>query len=228
MGRSMRAGSRLIALGLVIAVGRAGADEPLLVETFGEGWESRWSLSGLAPEDYRVREGGIEVRVVPTERDELGGLLKIDLKRSTSETLIGSVRVTVIEGELPRGAAAGLAAMDGDEPVFSVWKTNQDGYLLFSPGLPEFVGKEGDEEDPSGYAVKYWPANEQAGPLRVIVRDDYAHFQVGPSDDERYLNLFHSAILPSRGDIGFALRVRDGDPEHPCWVRFEEVRFEAN
>jgi hypothetical protein len=227
MLRSLLAGSLSIALGLAADLGQAVGDEPPVVEEFGEGWESRWTLSGLGPEDYRVRNGGIEVRVVPTERDELGGMLMIDLKRSTEDTLIGSVCVTVIEGELPRGASAGLAAARPGAPFFSVWKTNQDGYLLLSPGQPEYVGDDGEEGDPSEYAVKYWPATERAGPLRVIVRDDYAYFQVGPSDAGTYLNPFHSAILPSRGDVGFALRVRGGDPDRPCWVRFDQVRFET-
>ena len=65
---------------------------------------------------------------------------------------------------------------------------NVDGHLAFSPGEDEFIGKEGTEGDPQQYALNFWPANNEFGCSRMIVRGDYGFFQVGPSKEGKNLN----------------------------------------
>jgi len=95
---------------------------------------------------------------------------------------------------------------------------------VFSPGNVEFIGEEGEEGDPQQYALKFWPANEVYGPLRIIVRGDYGHFQVGPSQKGKYLNFFHSALRKNEPKRGFCLSASGGPSDRDHWVRFDNFR----
>ena len=71
-----------------------------------------------------------------------------------------------------------LILLDADGPSFTVRKTNIDGYFVLAPGEPEFIGQSGEEGDPSNFTVKYWPAVDKVGPLRIIVRGHYAYYGI--------------------------------------------------
>jgi len=72
--------------------------------------------------------------------------------------------------------------------------------------------------------VNYWPARESAGPLRIIVRGNYAYFQTGPDTKGKFRNYFHSAIRQSEHGLGFALFAEGLDPDSNCWIRFDNFR----
>lgn len=201
-----------------------GAQELLFEDRFETELSDKWEFVGLDRQDVRVREGALEIRLETATDPKSPRLLKVNLPFSTSESVVASVDVTVIGEPLPRGAMAGLCLTASEGPEFTVRKTNIDGFFVFAPGEVEFIGKEGGEGDPGKYTVKYWPADESFGPLRVIVRGDYAHFQVGPSKEGGYKNLFHSAITPSAQGMGFGLTVvasKDFEPVGEPWVRFD-------
>ena len=103
-------------------------------------------------------------------------------------------------------------------------KQLKHGRLVSSPGRYDFIGKPGEEGEPSKYTVKYWPADKDAGALRIIVRSNYAHFQVGPSSEGRYLNFFHSAIGTDEKERGFCLVAAGGPKDAVHWVRFDNFR----
>jgi hypothetical protein len=150
--------------------------------------------------------------------------VKVDLPFTTEGTVEASVEVSVAGEPLRRGEFAGLCLADQDGPVFTARKTNIDGYYVFAPGEVEFIGQPGQEGDPGRYTVKYWPADEAAGALRVIVRGHYAYFQVGPSADGRYKTFFHSAVHESDKGLGFGLRAAGGTGDGERWVRFDNFR----
>jgi hypothetical protein len=195
----------------------------LFEDTFDERLSDRWQVIGLDKDDYRVHDGALEVRVQPDRPGALP-MLKVDLPFTTAGTVEASVDVSVVDGPLRRGEFAGLCLTDPAGPEFTVRKTNIDGYFVFAPGEPEFIGEEGQEGDPGKYTVKYWPADEAAGPLRIIVRGDYAYFQVGPSAEEKYQTFFHSAISSADEGLGFGLRAAGGDDGGERWVRFDNFR----
>lgn len=202
------------------------AEDPLFEDTFDKGLSDKWKAVGLKSEDYRIRDGALEIRLQPNKQDGGTPMLKVDLPFKTSDTLTASVDVTVVGPPLPRGAWAGLALTGQKGERFTVRKTNLDGYFVFAPGEVGFIGKKGEEGDPGKYTVKYWPADKSAGPLRIIVRGDYAYFQVGPSSTDEYKTLFHTAISKSDSGMGFGLMAVGGVSDVEQWVRFDNFRVQ--
>ena len=155
-------------------------------------------------------------------------MLMVLLPFDTAETVIASVELTPLDRFTEPGEAAGLFLTDADSREFGAKKMNVNGHLVFSPGEDEFIGKEGTEGDPQQYALRFWPANSEFGALRIIVRGDYGHFQVGPSKEGKYLNFFHSALRPKEPKRGFALSAFGGPTDKEHWVRFHNFRVVRN
>ena len=200
------------------------ADELLFEDSFENGLSEKWQVVGLSQDEYRVRDGGFEMRVQSEKRGQIEPMLRIELPFNTSESVIASVDVTTLDEPLERGEFAGLALTHNGRVSFRVRKTNIDGYFVFAPGEPEFIGKSGEEGDPGKYTVKYWPADKSAGPMKIIVRGEYAYFQVGPSTDDKYQTFFHSAIEEGKDGMGFALVAAGSTDEKTRWVRFDNFR----
>lgn len=203
---------------------RCHGQDLLFEDTFDNELSDKWQVVGLNREDYRVREGALELRVKRLDADQPRPMLKVDLPFSTADTVIASVDVTVIGESLHRGELAGLCLLDPRGVAFTARKTNIDGHFVLAPGEVDFTGKPGQEGDPGKYTVKYWPADESFGPLRIIVRGHYAHFQAGPSADSEYKTFFHSAIRESDEGMGFGVTVTGGAGDGDRWVRFDNFR----
>lgn len=198
-------------------------DEPAFIDSFDEGLSPQWQVIGMEPEDYRIRNGGLEIRVGSSQ----DGMRRVRVPFSVGpdETAASSVEVTIVEGELERGESAGIQFYRDDLVLFSVRKTNINGFLVLSPAEVKFEGEPGEEGDPNLYSTKYWPANAERGPLRILIQGSYAFFQVGPSTDGEYGNYFHSAISDEPGESGFELFVESEREESDCWVRFDNVKL---
>lgn len=195
-------------------------EEVLFEDTFDNGLSDKWKISGKLGEDYRVRDGSIELRIQRGAKTV--PVLSVNLPFTTQDTVVASVTVKPL-GELKRGEEAGLGLLHNGDFEFSVKKTNIDGYRVFAPGEVQFLGKVGREGDLSEYAVKYWPSRESDGSLRIIVRSHYAHFQVGPSKEGEYKTFFHSAIEENRKGMGFGL-FTSGKVDADGWVQFDNFR----
>jgi hypothetical protein len=193
-------------------------------DSFDDGLSDQWQISGLEAADYRVHDGALEVRVKAVPTGQPRPMLFVNLPFTTTDTLVASVEVTVVGERLRRGELAGLCLTHNGDPEFTVRKTDIDGYFVFAPGEPDFIGQPGEEGDPSHYTVKYWPAQESFGPLNVMVRGDYAYFQVGPSSSGEYRTFFHSAIQEADEGLGFGLIVDGGSGDGERWVRFDNFR----
>jgi hypothetical protein len=204
-----------------------GAEELLFEDTFDKQLSDKWEI-GLSKDDYRIRNGALEIRVQPGELDNKTPMLKVKLPFRTADSVIASVEVTIVDQPLARHEFAGLSLLDSEGLSFSVRKENIDGHFLLAPGNVDFLGKAGEEGDPAKYSVKYWPADKAAGPLRIIVRDDYAHFQVGPSTEGKYQTFFHSAIGKNDAGNGFSLMAAGSSGNTAHWVRFDNFRIVRN
>lgn len=199
--------------------------QPVLFEdNFDRGLSDRWQAVGLDRADYRIRDGALELRLQPVRPKQPRPMLKVNLPFKTADTVIASVDVTIAGEPLRRGELAGLCLTDRDGSLFTVRKTNIDGYFVLAPGEVDFIGTPGQEGDPGKYTVKYWPADEAFGPLRIVVRGDYAHFQVGPSSDGKYRTFFHSAIQETNEGLGFGIFATGEPGEGERWVRFDNYR----
>ncbi len=206
----------------------ATGEDVLFEDNFDGALSPKWQAVGLAKDDYRIRDSGLEIRVQPGRRTRDTPMLLVLLPFKTSESVIASVEVTPLDQFTSPDESAGLFLTDADTREFGAEKRNLDGHLVFSPGNDEFIGEEGEEGDPQQYALKFWPANEVDGPLRIIVREHYAHFQVGPSRKGKYLNFFHSALRENEPKRGFCLSASGGPSDRDHWVRFDNFRVIRN
>lgn len=214
----------LIVFSCTLPLSACHAADVLFEDTFDGKLSDKWEVVGLENEDYRVRNGALEIRLKPETREKRP-MLKVALPFTTEGPVIASVEVSVVDEPLGRGEMAGLRLLDAEGPSFTVRKTNIDGYFVLAPGEPEFIGQPGDEGDPSNFTVKYWPAVDKVGPLRIIVRGHYAYFQTGPTAAGKYQTYFHSAIREHQDGLAFALfAVGDNKDDQERWVRFDNFK----
>ncbi|MEZ6143022.1 MAG: hypothetical protein R3B84_20855 [Zavarzinella sp.] len=204
------------------------ADDVLFEDNFDSGLSPKWKVVGLKKEDYRLKDGGLEMRVHPGRAAKETPMLMVLLPFDTSESVTASVELKVLDRFTEQAESAGLFLTDEASREFSAEKMNVNGHLVFSPPHVEFIGKEGTEADPQQYALKFWPANDECGALRIIVRGDYGYFQVGPSKEGKYLNFSHSALRRKEPKRGFALSTSGGPIDKEHWVRFDNFRVVRN
>jgi len=223
----MRSRSLLLALVLPTLPLSAAAGEVLFEDNFDSGLSPKWQIIGFEKDDYRLRDGGLEIRV-PTTLKEGATLpmIKVVLPFASDDTVFASVDVTPLDRFTRDGEFAGLYLTDEDGPEFAAKKMQLDGRLVFAPGDVDFRGKEGEEGDPSKYAQIYLAATPDDGPVRILVDRGYAFFQVGPNvkDKGRYLNFFYSAIQGNRKERGFCLTASGAPAGAEHWVRFDNFR----
>ena len=215
-------------LQIFAAAQMAVAQEVLFEDTFDNGLSPTWTIVGLKKDDYRVKDGGLEMRVQPGRPTEDTPMLKVLLPFETSETVSASVELTLLDSFTEPCESAGLFLIDESSREFGAEKMYLNGHLVFSPSQVEYIGKDGSEGDPQQYALKFWPANDACGALKIIVRDDYGFLQVGPSKDGEYLNFFHSALRPKEPKRGFCLSASGGPTDASHWVRFDNFRVTRN
>jgi hypothetical protein len=199
-------------------------EDILFKDNFEKGLSEKWKAVGLKESDYRVRDGGLEIRVQPGKLTRETPMLKIILPFTSADSVAASVKVTVLDEFTKDREFAGIFLCDETGLEFGAKKERIDGKLVFAPGKYQFKGKTGEEGDPSKHEVRYTVENKEAGPLRILVHRGNAFFQVGPSKDGKYLDFFDSALREEEKERGFCL-VAVGAPdgkEH--WVRFEDFR----
>lgn len=199
-------------------------DELLFEDNFDAGLSEKWRIIGLEKTDYRVRDGALEIRLRPWNEKLPQPMLKVDLPFGTADSVVASVDVHVEHETMKRGEHAGISLNDRVGVSFTGRVTNIDGHILLAPGQVEFIGKPDEEGNPGKYTVKYWPADKDYGPLRILVRGHYAHFQVGPSKDGNYKTFFHSALRESNDGLGFGLYATGESDDANRWVRFDNFR----
>lgn len=200
------------------------AENVLFEDNFDDGLSDQWQLVGIQDQDIRIRDGGLELRVQPSKLTPDTPMLKVILPFTSADTLIASVEITLIDRFTEPSEFAALYLFDDTGLEFGARKQRLDGFLVFSPGNVKFIGPPGEEGDPTQYALKYWPARNESGPLRIIVRDQYASFQVGPSSRGEYLNFLSSAIRKDAKERGFSLVAAGGPNDGAHWVRFDNLR----
>ena len=210
---------------LVVLGGSARADDVLFEDTFKDALSPKWQVVGLDKKDYRIKDGGLEMRVQNGVFKKDPPMLKIVLPFKASDTATASVRVTPLDGFTADGERAGLYLMADGSRDFSAEKKRVNGKLVFSPGKQTFKGKKGEEGDRSKYDVTYTDAAEEAGLLRIIVEQGrHGYFQVGPSAKKEYTTFFYSAVEDEAKERGFCLAAGGAPDKADHWVRFTNFK----
>lgn len=209
---------------LAFAAPNCFAEDVVFEDKFERALSDKWQVVGLEKSDYRIRDGGLEMRVQPGKAGTKTPMVKVILPVQEEVSMVASVKVTVLDPFTADHEFAGVYLLDESGPEFGAKKERVDGKLVFAPGQYLFKGKPGEEGDVEKYDVKYTPEEKDAGPLRIIVRGGYAFFQVGPSADDKYQNYFHSAIRKKTKERGFCLMAAGAPDKASHWVRFENFR----
>jgi len=217
---------RTIALALLLVLGgSARADDVLFEDTFKDGLSPKWQVVGLDKTDYRVKDGGFEMRVRNGVAKKEPPMLKVVLPFKVGDTVTASVRVKLLDGFTADGERAGLYLTADGSRDFSAEKKRVNGRLVFSPGKQTFKGKKGEEGDRSKYDVAYTDAADEAGPLRIIVEQGrHGYFQVGPSAKKEYQTFFYSAVDDEAKERGFGLTAMGAPDKADHWVRFTDFK----
>lgn len=199
-------------------------DEVIFRDDFQEKLSSKFQVIGLKPEDYRIRNGGLEMRVQPGKWRREMPRIDVVLPFTDQETRVVSVKVTLLDKFTQEGELAGVHFFDTDGTIFKGSKERRGERLVYTPGAVKFVGMEGEEGDPAKYATTLVDETPDAGPLRIIVDKSYAFFQIGPSTKGAYGNHFFSAIRNKPDSRGFGLFACGAPEGSNHWVRFENFQ----
>jgi len=114
------------------------SDDLIFEDNFDNGLSDKWQVIGLKKEeDYRIRDGGLELRVQPGKLTRDTPMLKVILPIGTSSSAIGSVDVTVLDEFTEDGEFGGLSLIADDHVEFTVKKLRVNGSLVFAPGKYE-------------------------------------------------------------------------------------------
>jgi hypothetical protein len=209
---------------LLLATQNGFSEDVLFEDNFARGLSDKWQVVGLKETDYRVRQGGLEMRVQPGKMPRNPSMLKVILPFTSADCVAASVKVTVLDEFTQDHEFAGVCLLDDSGLEFGARKERVNGKLVFAPGDYQFNGKPGEEGDPRKYKVRYTAETKEAGPLRIIVDRGDAFFQVGPSANDKYLNFLHSAIRKEKSERGFCLTAAGAPDGASHWVRFERFR----
>jgi hypothetical protein len=224
--RQMRATTTFGVVGfmLLVAPARCLGEDVLFEDTFKDGLSKEWQAIGLDKKDYRVKDGGLEMRVQNGALTRETPMLKVVLPFEASDTLAVSVRVTPLDEFTADGEFAGVFLLTDGSREFAAKKECVQGKLVFAPGNYAFKGKPGEEGDVGKYEVRYTEATKDAGPLRIVVDRANGFFQVGPSARGEYQTFFRSAIRKEAKERGFCLTAAGAPEKAVHWVRFTDFR----
>lgn len=213
----------VVALSLFFGSNFCLAEDVLFKDSFDKGLSDQWQIVGLRREDYRVRDGALEMRVQPGKLTAETAMLKVLLPFDSTSTVAASVKVTLLDEFKDEQEFAGLFLVDEAGREFAAKQEFFGGKLVYSPGRLESEDEEEELPAPR-FEMIYTKVARDAGPLRILVDRGYAFFQVGPSAEDKYLNFFYSAIRKDSKERGFALTAAGAPAKSNHWVRFDDFR----
>lgn len=217
----------LLAIGVVACCRLAAAGEVVFEDDFEGGLSGAWEAVGLDDNDYRVRDGVLEMRARPGQVSASSPRLQVRLP-DVGDDFVVTAEVAPADRFTTEGERAGVYLTDDHGLDFSGRIQLVDRSLVYAPPAYRFNGDDINQQgDPVYYDKTYTQVRPELGPLRIQVSQGYAFFSVGSSGAGKMRQMFHSAISTSkeRGIALVASGATEGD-EH--WVRFDNVRVEKH
>lgn len=202
----------------------ARCDDILFQDDFIGKLSDKWKVIALKPEDYRIRNGGLEMRVQPGPWKQEMPRLDVILPFTDDEAIRVSATVTLLDKFTSEGERAGIHFFDDQGSIFQGTKERRGERMVYSPGAVEFTGEDGEENDVTKFKTNLIDESPDAGPLKILVDKSYAYFQVGPSKKDTYQNHMYSAIRTRPTGRGFGLIAFGAPAGANHWVRFEKFQ----
>jgi hypothetical protein len=199
-------------------------EEVLFQDDFKKGLSPKWEVVGRKGTDYRVKDGGLELRVQPGKMTAKTPGVRLTLPFTSDDSVSASVTLKVLDEFTQEGEFAAVFLTDEAGPEFRSSQALIGGKWVYAPGKYRFVGQPGERGDPRKYEVTYTTVTEDAGPLLILADRGSAYSRVGPSKKGDYLDFFRSAIRKDARSRGFSLIAAGAADGTAHWVRFENFR----
>jgi regulation of enolase protein 1 (concanavalin A-like superfamily) len=188
----------------VIACQAGVADEVVFEDRFegalGDGWT--WIRERGAR--WCVREGALEIRVVPGLADTVeNALLRAAPDRGQGDFAI-ELKVTNLTQPVQQYEQAGLTWYHDGKPVFKLVKELVDGRMMIIPGRK--------------------PIESQTVELRLIVTADSYTAQYR-AEGKGEFQTGAKGPLPSPGKDQISIQCYNGPPDQEHWIRFDDFRI---
>jgi hypothetical protein len=181
------------------------AGEVVFEDRFEHGLGTGWSWLREHPRFWRIRDGGLEIRVEPGMADSVrNALVRPAPDRSEGRY---AIEVTVQNFTVPteQYEQAGITWYSDGKPVFKLMKE-----LVHGEGLIMIPGRK--------------PMTNEVVELRLIVSEDRYEAQYRPGGKEKFQTAATGALEPSINEqVSIQCYHGPADKEH--WIRFERFRI---
>lgn len=196
----------LMSLALLMLTGPAAAAEPgvLFEDTFDGKLGDGWTWLRENPDAWRIRDGGLEIRVEPGKaHDVKNALVRQSPDRAATKFAV-EVTITFTAEPTQQYEQGGITWYHQEKPVFKLVHEHIDGDEWIIPGRKPAPGK----------TVR----------LRLVVdgRGWTAQYREG---DEGEFQTAASGQLPPPGDDQVSLQCYNGPPDAEHWIRFDDFRI---
>jgi hypothetical protein len=161
-----------------------------------EGW---WWLREN-PGYWRIRDGGLEIRVEPGVADTVRNALLRPAPNRNEGTFAIEVTITNHTHPTQQYEQAGITLYHNGKPSFKEVKELIDGDLYIIPGRQ--------------------PMSAKSVRLRLIVTADSWEAQYCPEDETEFQTAA-TGKLPPPGDDQVSIQCYNGPPDKAHWIRFE-------
>jgi len=199
---------------LVIAVILAAAYSPTFVADpqviFEDRFEAKlaegWTWLREDKPAWRIREGGLEIRVQPGKAGTAKNALVRDVPERVKGKWMFEVSVSNLAEPIQQYEQAGMTWYRDGKPVFKLVKERVDGKTVIVPGKI--------------------PIAEKTVRLRLTVQGDGYVAEFQPEGQEQWRQAA-TGTLPAagKGKDQISLQCYDGPPKAEHWMRFSDFRI---
>jgi len=179
-------------------------EQVVFEDNFDGKLDEGWTWLREAPEHWRIRDGGLEIRVEPG----VANTVKNALLRPTPNRNEGTyaIEVTVTNHTRPtqQYEQAGITWYHDGKPVFKEVKELIEGDLYIIPGRQ--------------------PMSAKSVRLRLLVTADSWEAMYCPEDETEFQTAA-TGELPPPGDDQVSIQCYNGPPDKEHWIRFENFRI---
>lgn len=199
--------SLLLALGALVLFGpglRADQARVVFEDRFDGKLKEGWTWLREDPKAWRVKDGGLEIRVQPGKAATVKNALVRDVPERGAGAWAFEVTLTNAAEPTQQYEQAGLTWYRDGKPVFKLVKELVDGKVVIVPGKTPVAG-----------------ATVQ---LRLVVRGDRYTALYRPDGKGEWKTAAAGNFPPGKKDQ-VSLQCYDGPPDAEHWMRFTDFRI---
>ena len=179
-------------------------EKVIFEDNFDGKLDEGWSWLRENPDYWRIRDGGLEIRVEPGVADTVRNALLRPAPDRGEGTFVIEVTITNHTHPTQQYEQAGVTLYHDGKPVFKEVKELIDGDLYIIPGRQPMPAK----------SVR----------LRLLVTADSWEAQYCPEGETEFQTAA-TGELPLPGDDQVSIQCYNGPPDKEHWIRFENFRI---